>query len=335
MDFLPEVVGHEDLRAELHRLHLRDRLPGGLLFAGGAGRGKRTLARAFARAVLVGDAEGRVDPHSPGARKVDSDNHPDLEMVEAEPGRRLVGIDQIRRLKDAFSLKPVEARRRFGVVVDAHQLTEEASNALLKLLEEPPPSSHLILTARSRESIMTTLLSRCRLFRVGPVPTATIAAWLEAAGVAADRAGIAAALAEGQPGAARELAAGGEEALLAPAILLLFPEEGGHVAGDLVVAAARQGTTRLEEVRSVLRPILETVVRLLRAALRARLGAGQHSPLLEGLPEEHSDRPLPAGSGAPRAPAPPRPAAPPRDLDANVSPELVLGNLALGVAAGG
>ena len=200
--FLPEIFGHEEVKERLQLLLMGGRVPNGILLAGEEGRGKFNLALSFARAILIGDAEGHVRPGSPAAKKIDAGTYADLEIVAPEEGRRLLGIDRIRSLKESFSLTPLEGDQKIAVVRGADRLTEEAANALLKLLEEPPPGAHLLLTARSREAVKETLVSRCLVIHVAPLRTDQVRELLESRGIESERAGILAALAEGRPGIA-------------------------------------------------------------------------------------------------------------------------------------
>ena len=272
-DFLPEVVGHEEARERLGRLLARDRVPHGILLVGEDGRGKRTLALAFARVLLAGDPEGRVDPASPAARKVDAGTHGDLFVVEPEADQRLLGIERIRTLKESFSLTIVEGTRRVAVVARADRLTPEAGNALLKLLEEPPPGSHLILTGRAREAVMETLVSRCLVLPVPPVPTAAVEDLLRARGIDEDRVTLLAAVAEGCPGVALALAAEGEEGVIAPAAALLLSPGAPLERGEAVTDLLREGASNLEAARIRMRAVLGLVGHALRRALQRASGA--------------------------------------------------------------
>ena len=268
MTFLPDVFGHESAKEQLSRMLEQDRVPNGVLLHGEAGRGKRTLAMAFARA-MVGTGV---------------DDHPDLFVVTRGEDQRLVGIDRVRALKQEFSLTPAQSDRRVAVVVDAERLTDEAGNALLKLLEEPPPRSHIILTARDRDAVMETLVSRCRSLRVPPLSRREVLSFLEVRGVAADRARLLALLAEGRPGYAIGLAEDGfEDRVLAPTFRLLLPGGSPHQAAEEVVALAREGTKKAEGARERIRLVLGTVAWFLRASLKASVGATDGQKMLELL----------------------------------------------------
>lgn len=119
------------------------------LFHGPAGVGKRLAARAFA-GVLLGDA-----------RRVDAGTHPDLRVIEALG--EMIRIDEIRALHRDLHMRPFEAERRVYVIADAHLLNEDAADALLKDLEEPPSYAVLVLVADELGPIPPTIRSRCQL----------------------------------------------------------------------------------------------------------------------------------------------------------------------------
>ena len=266
--FLPEISGHVPVREQLESMLTTDRVPNGLLLHGDRGRGKRTLALAFARELLETTAL----------------EHPDLFVVARTEEHRLIGIDQVRRLNQEFSLTPAQADRRVAVIVDADRLTEEAGNALLKVLEEPPPSSHLILTARDREAVMETLFSRCRTLRVPPLSRREVLGFLEQRGIDANRARLLALIVEGRPGFALSLAEGEfEERVLAPAFRLLLPEGAPHRAAEEVVALAKDGVSKHEGARQRVRLVLSSVSWLLRASLKAACGSKEGRDVLDVL----------------------------------------------------
>ncbi len=117
-------------------------IPHALLFSGGRGTGKTTLARIFARAI--------------GTTEVD------IYEIDAASNR---GIDDIRELKEAVFTLPYESRQKVYIIDEVHMLTKEAFNALLKTLEEPPAHVVFILATTEEEKLLDTILSRCQVFR--------------------------------------------------------------------------------------------------------------------------------------------------------------------------
>lgn len=110
-------------------------------------------------------------------RKIESGNHPDL--IRVHPTGAMVRIDQIRELCRILAMKPYEARYRVVVISEANRMNAEAGNALLKMLEEPPDRTILILTAPAVADVLPTIVSRCRHIRFNPIPVPLLARELE------------------------------------------------------------------------------------------------------------------------------------------------------------
>jgi DNA polymerase-3 subunit delta' len=148
------------------------------LFHGPSGVGKRTVARAFAAALLAAGSPAPDEVRGRAARGT----HPDLTWVTPSgAGEMLVGdVDQA--VVAAAARTPFESRRRVFVLEDAHTLNDQAANRLLKTLEEPPPFAHLILLAPTPRELLPTIASRCQQVRFDPLPPVRIEERLVGAG---------------------------------------------------------------------------------------------------------------------------------------------------------
>ncbi len=205
------VRGHDAVVASLKRSLAQGRFPHALFFAGLEGIGKRTLALKLAQGLLCErSSEADLDPCEtcPSCLQVKAGNHPDLLQVERPAEKHELPIDVIRTLCRDLGLKPMMGARKIAIVNDADDLNEEAANAFLKTLEEPPPGSVLILVGKSAESQLDTIISRCRVVRFQPLSETELAAVLQEHGVAKDPAEAAhlAKLGEGSVSRARGLA---------------------------------------------------------------------------------------------------------------------------------
>ena len=134
------------------------------LFHGPAGVGKRTAASAFAAEILG-------DP-----RRVGAGTHPDLYVLEALG--EMIRIDAIRALRHDLHMRPYEADRRVYLVLDAHLMNEDAADALLKDLEEPPAYATIVLVANELGTLPETILSRCQLVPFRRLSEAAVRAWI-------------------------------------------------------------------------------------------------------------------------------------------------------------
>src|SRR3989440_7156430 len=177
-----DVLGHNRLITLLTRSVAGASLPPSLLFAGPAGVGKRKTALAVAQALNCltprdGDACGACTACARIARGV----HPDVSIVEPEDSGA-IKIEQVRDVVDRAAYRPFEGRRRVVIIDNADALVAAAQNALLKTLEEPPPSSIFILVTSRPDVLLPTVRSRCPELRFRPMSPADIAAALTARG---------------------------------------------------------------------------------------------------------------------------------------------------------
>ena len=200
-------LGHQwavDLLAE-HAAH------GGLrhayLFTGPSGVGRRTLALRLAQAVncLQPPVPGQPCGTCSACTRLEKMQHPDLAMIQAEQAGGTLKVDQVRELQRSLSLAPYEAKYRVALLLRFEEAHASAANALLKTLEEPAPKVLLLLTAESVESLLPTIVSRCEVLRLRPLPVADAAEGLQRWGIPAAEAQLLAHLSGGRPGYARRL----------------------------------------------------------------------------------------------------------------------------------
>ncbi len=164
-----KIVG-QHLPIRLLQTFLRNgSLPHALIFSGISGIGKRTTAKLVAMALNCAHSSDQAAPcgKCPPCRQIHSDGHPDLLLIE--PQGQNLRINQIRDLLRTLAMKPYQAQHRVVILADAHAMNKEASNALLKVLEEPPAGTTLILTVREKSDLLPTIVSRCRHIHFHPL----------------------------------------------------------------------------------------------------------------------------------------------------------------------
>ncbi len=172
------------------------------LFTGPPGSGRSVVARAFASALQCPDEGCGACPECHDVR---SGAHPDVANLVTDG--LWIKIKQIRDLVPRAALRPARGRWQIVVVEDADRLGEDAADALLLALEEPPPRTVWMLCAPTAEDIVPTIRSRCRIVPLRTPPYADVAAYLtETEGVDADLADFAARASQGHVGRARALA---------------------------------------------------------------------------------------------------------------------------------
>jgi DNA polymerase III subunit delta' len=170
-----DFPGHRPSIQLLQRSLERGRLAHGYLFTGEQLDELETLARTLAKTlnclqpVQKGSTAIDCCDRCANCKKIDLENHPDVFWVRPESKLRLIKIGQITRredspdrvLLDAVNLKPSESRYKFAVIAAADRMNDQAANALLKTLEEPPQNSVLVLLSTEPQRILETILSRC------------------------------------------------------------------------------------------------------------------------------------------------------------------------------
>lgn len=192
------------------------RMPTGVLIIGRRGTGRARLAQAIARARLCLEPEPDLSPcgRCAACRQMDAGAHPEFRRVEPQEGKTGILVDQVRELARELSLTAGEKGARCAVIAPADSLTDNASNALLKTLEEPPAGVSLILTAAAASRLLPTVASRCLRLPITAPKTWQARNWLRrACGERADWP-LLLALSGGAPLAAARLAEEHGESLL-------------------------------------------------------------------------------------------------------------------------
>jgi len=174
---------HEPLR-RIEAARASGRLGHAWLIVGPRGVGKINLARVVAERLLTGEtappavlaaadaAAAMRDRHLP------ADHHPDLHWVFPEEDKHTISIDQIRAVGEELGLKAYAGAAKVVIIEPADVMTTPAANSLLKMLEEPPSGTFLLLVTHRPDSLPSTIRSRCQQMPVAAPPSAELAAWL-------------------------------------------------------------------------------------------------------------------------------------------------------------
>lgn len=169
-----EVVGQDLVVATLKRAVALGKLHHAYLFAGQRGIGKTTIARILARAVnCLAPEDGEPCNRCPNCLRILSGQSLDVVEIDGASHR---GIDQVRQLREEVAFLPAGARYKVYIIDEVHMLTQEAFNALLKTLEEPPAHVIFMFATTEPHKVPATVLSRCQAFWLQPIPEELIAA---------------------------------------------------------------------------------------------------------------------------------------------------------------
>jgi DNA polymerase-3 subunit delta' len=197
-DFKVEITGHVWAKDLLKRQKDSDRVPQSLLITGPAQVGKSSLARYFAQYL---NCRGEAPPcgRCISCRKVISGNHPDIRIFDDDNAP--LKIDQVRGLQRELLLSPLEGPFRVALLCNFERATASAANALLKTLEEPAAPVVMILTAVDPGGLLPTIVSRCQILTLRPLPDSEIRETLQSRWQASpDQAELLAQLAAGRLG---------------------------------------------------------------------------------------------------------------------------------------
>ena len=157
-----ELIGQERVTRTLQNAIRTNRVVHAYLFAGHRGTGKTTTARILAKCLnCVQGPTPTPDNTCPNCQAINGGYSVDVIEIDAASNR---GIEEIRELRDRIRLTPTEGRYKVYIIDEAHMLTTEAANALLKTLEEPPAHAVLILVTTEPHRLPATILSRCQRF---------------------------------------------------------------------------------------------------------------------------------------------------------------------------
>ncbi len=157
-----ELIGQEHVRTTLENAIAQGRIAHGYIFAGQRGTGKTTVARILARCLNCEQGPTTTPcGECASCREVEAGNSVDVIEIDAASNR---GINEMRELRESIKYRPARDRYKVFIIDEAHQITSEAFNALLKTLEEPPEWVVFVLCTTEAHKIPTTIASRCQQF---------------------------------------------------------------------------------------------------------------------------------------------------------------------------
>jgi len=300
-----QFLGNERIITALRGMLRRDRAPSALLFTGPPGIGKYTLARMFAQAAncerLKDDFCGECDScrrmapledpapliktgltergESADAAAVERmplilEPHPDVWLLVPDPVRRLspvarpmIRVGQLRAVQRAAYFKP-QGRRRIFILDGANTMRWNDADLFLKILEEPPDSSTLILLAPTPDSLLQTIRSRCVQFHLAPVPVAEIDGFLKARTdkKPAERK-LAAELAGGSPGSALEMNLEESTRLRRSILRVVETAVQGGKSSELFAATAQLAKQEKESFENIISLLYSLLTDLLELSL--------------------------------------------------------------------
>lgn len=148
------------------------------LFSGPDGIGKRLSAKTLSKALNCQTQAIDSCDRCSSCLKIEQNQHPDVHLID-DSDSNSIKIEDIRTLQKSINLRPYEGRKKVFIIDNAHNLTSEAANALLKILEEPPKDSVLILVSSKIMLLFKTIISRCQILKFYPMERTALEALLK------------------------------------------------------------------------------------------------------------------------------------------------------------
>ncbi len=184
-----QVRGHDSLVEHLDRAFRDGRAPHAYLIVGPPHVGKGTLAVNIAQRVNCTNADDAPCGSCTQCQRIASGSHADVQVISTASesdgaSRRQIGISTIRELQHQTSLKPYEGSTRVYIFDGAEEMSTEAANAVLKVLEEPPDQVLFLLLTAMEDVVLPTIRSRCHRIELHPLPIAAVAEELTSSGLA-------------------------------------------------------------------------------------------------------------------------------------------------------
>lgn len=174
MNNFKDVLGNENLINNLKNSIAHDRVNHAYIFEGAKGMGKLTIAKAFAKALNCYEGSSDACNNCAGCKSFDTDNNPDVIYVTHEKSN--ISVDDVRlQILQKVVVKPYNCRYKIFIIPDADRMNIQAQNAFLKSLEEPPAYAKFLLLCENSNKFLTTILSRCVLFKLRPLPEFKVA----------------------------------------------------------------------------------------------------------------------------------------------------------------
>lgn len=238
-----EIVGHDQIKEHFQKAIEAHKVSHAYILTGEAGMGRKSLANAFALTLLCekGKSEPCMECHA--CKQVLSGNHPDLIYVShGKPGS--IGVDDIReQINDTIMVRPYSSYYKIYIVDEAEKMTQQAQNALLKTIEEPPSYAIIILLTTNQDAFLPTILSRCVQLKLKPLRDFVVKSYLiEHLQVPEADADIYAAFARGN---------------LGKAITIASSEDFGHMRQEVLHLLRHIKDTNISELLDYIRKLKE------------------------------------------------------------------------------
>lgn len=177
MLYFNSIIGHEQIKQHLQTAIEQKKVSHAYILNGEQGMGKKLIAAVFAETLQCEDKGINPCGLCKSCIQAESKNHPDIRWITHE--KYSIGVDDIRtQINNDIGIKPYSGPYKIYIIPDAEKMTEQAQNALLKTIEEPPEYAVILLLTDNVDYMLQTILSRCVILNLKPVKQATIEKYL-------------------------------------------------------------------------------------------------------------------------------------------------------------
>ncbi len=164
-----DMIGQKEIIKHIQNAIEKDRIAHAYIIDGQKGMGKMTVAMTFAKALQCEQTMNAPCDTCVSCRAFDSGNHPDVIMVSPSK-KKGIGVDDIReQINKDINIKPYQYTYKIYIIDNADTMTEQAQNALLKTMEEPPAYARILLLSNNKNKFLPTILSRCVILTLKPI----------------------------------------------------------------------------------------------------------------------------------------------------------------------
>lgn len=199
------ILGHSQIKKYLQRSIKSNSIAHAYLFNGPRDVGKVQIANLFIMSLICKSKFNKPCNECTSCKQFKKNIYPDVLVIDKEESKQNISIDQIRELQQKLSLKSFLTEYKIAIIKNSDTMNEQASNALLKTLEEPTKKTILILLTENKNNLPDTILSRCQILNFNLVPIFQIENWLIAQGVSKRESKIIAHSSNGRPNLAKLL----------------------------------------------------------------------------------------------------------------------------------
>jgi len=286
-----DILAQDHIIDHFKKAMKADHLSHAYIFTGQSGVGKTLFAKEFIKALFCKNDENDSCNSCLNCIRIEKNSHPDVFWTEIEEKAKFIKIENIRNLQRSVRLSPLESDYKIFIIKDADRMNEEASNCLLKTLEEPPPNTIIILITNSIATIKETIRSRCQIIRFHPIPTHIIENQLAGKSDAdANKVGWASRFCNGSLGNALDLLDDNYYDINNDIVTRMTePDMDNLVFAEEIIDSYLSSEDSLEEKRQTLKRILHCTLQLYRDLLIVKVRNG-HDVQQEKMSLVNADR---------------------------------------------